>query len=249
MKIVVIGGSGLIGAQTVEILRKQGLEVISASRRSGVDAASGEGLLEALKGAEVLVDCSRSPSLEGKAAFEFFDNSTRNMLAAAQETGVKHYVALSVVGTENLQDSAFFRAKMAQETQIRNSNLPYTIVQATQFLEFLGGIADASTEGNVVTLTSAKVQPIAAGDVANEMAIVALSAPKNGTIEIAGPERFSLSEIISKYLKLTHDNRQVVVDDSAPYFGVVLKTNSLVPVGEGKLTATKFEDWLSVATK
>jgi uncharacterized protein YbjT (DUF2867 family) len=243
MKIVVVGASGLIGTKTVERLRKKGHEVVPASRRSGVDVITGEGLSAAMQGADVVVDVSNSPSWEDAAVMDFFEKSTRNMLAAEATAGIKHHVALSIVGTERLQDSGYFRAKLAQEKLIKAGKTPYTIVQATQFFEFLEGIAQFSTVGQTVILPSASFQPIAADDVADEMVTACLSDPINGTIEIAGPERGRMNEIIERYLKAAKDPRQVVPKQDALYYGAQLNDQSLVPGTNGKLTPTTFEQW------
>lgn len=247
MKIVVIGASGLIGAKTVDRLRKKGHDVVPASRSSGVNTITGEGLKEAMQGADVVLDVSNSPSWEEKAVMEFFEKSTRNLLAAEAGAGVKHHIALGVVGTERLQDSGYFRAKLVQEKLIKSGKTPYTIVQATQFFEFIGGIADAATVGNSARLSTAYMQPIAADDVAEVMAATCSEAAINGTIEIAGPERVRQSEIVERYLKATNDQRQVVASEDALYYGMKLNDQSLVPGASGKLTPTSFEKWLKVA--
>lgn len=247
MKIVVIGASGLIGAKTVDRLRKKGHDVVPASRSSGVNTITGEGLKEAMQGADVVVDVSNSPSWEDKAVMEFFEKSTRNMLAAEADGGVKHHIALGVVGTERLQDSGYFRAKLVQEKLIKSGKTPYTIVQATQFFEFIGAIADAGTVGNSARVSTGYMQPIAADDVADFIAATCSEAPINGTIEIAGPERVRQSEIVEKYLKATNDGRQVVASDDALYYGLKLNDQSLVPGASGKLTPTSFDKWLKVA--
>jgi len=247
MKIVVVGATGLIGAKLVERLRKKGHEVVPASRSSGVNAITGEGLAGAMQGADVVVDVSNSPSFEEKAAMEFFETSTRNMLATEAAAGVKHHIALSVVGTERLQDCGYFRAKSAQERLIQSGKTPYTIVRATQFFEFLGGIAEAGTVGQSVHLSPAYMQPIAANDVADEMAAVCLNAPINGTVEIAGPERVRLSEMVERYLKSTNDERHVVAEEDALYFGVKLNDQSLVPGANGRLSPTSFDEWFRQA--
>jgi uncharacterized protein YbjT (DUF2867 family) len=244
MKIVVIGASGLIGTRTVERLRKKGHEVVPASRSSGVDVLTGEGLAVALHGSDVVVDVSNSPSFEDNAVMAFFDTSTRNILAAAKAAGVRHYVALSVVGTDRLQDSGYFRAKMAQERLIASGEIPYTIVRATQFFEFLGGIAQAGTVGQTVHLSTAYMQPIAADDVADEMVNASLASPVNGIVEIAGPERVRLSEMVERYLKYTNDERPIVAKEDTPYFGMKLNDQSLVPGPNGRLTPTNFEAWV-----
>jgi uncharacterized protein YbjT (DUF2867 family) len=245
MKIVVIGGTGLIGSKTVERLRNKGHDVLAASPNSGVNTITGEGLAEALKGASVVLDLANSPSFEEKAVLEFFQTSGRNLLAAEAVAGVKHHIALSVVGTERLQGSGYFRGKMAQEDLIRNSGIPYTIVHSTQFYEFMSAIAKSGTVGEAVHLSPAYVQPIASDDVADVMADVALAAPVNGTIEIAGPERVRLNELVARFLKATDDPRQAVADPHALYFGVELNDRSLVPGNNPRIGPTRFDDWLS----
>src|SRR6201984_1189158 len=211
MKIVVIGGTGLIGSKTVAILRQHGHEVVAASPKSGVDTITGEGLLEAMAGAQVAIDLANSPSFEDKAVLEFFETSGRNLLAPEAAAGVRHHLALSIVGTDR-SDNGYFRAKVAQEKLIKTSGIPYTIIRATQFLEFLGGIADSSTDGNTVRLSPSLFQPIAADDVRPLVAEVALAAPRNGIGEIAGPERAPFNELVARYLKAVGDPRQVVRD-------------------------------------
>jgi uncharacterized protein YbjT (DUF2867 family) len=243
MKIVVIGASGLIGTKTVKILRSEGHEVISASRSTGVNTMTGEGLKHAIQGADVVLDVSNSPSFEDKPVMEFFETSTRNILDVEESSGVKHHVALSVVGTERLLDSGYFRAKMVQEQLIKAGKTPYTIVRATQFFEFLGDIATAGTIGDTVHLSSAYMQPIAADDVAGEMSSACLKAPINGTIEIAGPERVRLSDIVEKYMKATGDQRKIVAGTDVQYFGLRLNDQSLVPAADARLTSTTFDEW------
>jgi uncharacterized protein YbjT (DUF2867 family) len=245
MKIVVIGGTGLIGSKLVKLLGARGHETVAASPNTGVNALTGEGLAKALEGAQVVVDVANSPSFEDKAVMEFFETSGRNLLAAEAVAGVQHHVALSVVGTERLQDSGYFRAKLAQERLIKAAGIPYTVVHATQFMEFLGGIAQAGTEGKTVRLSPAMIQPIAADDVAAAMEGVALGAPVNGTVEIAGPERVGLSELVKRYLMATGDPRTVVADEKAPYFGVQLDDRSLTPGDDPQLGSVTFETWLA----
>jgi uncharacterized protein YbjT (DUF2867 family) len=245
MKIVVMGGTGLIGAQAVGLLQKKGHEVVAASKGSGVNTVTGDGLAQALSGAEVVVDVTSSPSFEDTAVMEFFEKSTGNILAAEIVAGVKHHIALSVVGTRRLQDSGYFRAKMVQEKLIEGGKTPYTIVQATQFFEFLCGIADASMVGQTVHLSTAYMQPIAAADVAEAIAEVALSAPINGTIELAGPERERLSNLVGKCLKAKQDTREIVAEAGASYFGVPLKDDSLVPGANARLGTTLLDDWMN----
>src|ERR671933_1048050 len=243
MKIVVIGGTGLIGSKTVAILRQGGHEVVAASPKTGVNTITGEGLAEALAGAQVVVDLANAPSWEDKAVLEFFETSGRNLLAAEVIAGVRHHVALSIVGTDRTPDNGYFRAKVAQEQLIEASGLPYTIIRSTQFLEFLGGIADLSADGNIVRISPGLFQPIAADDVAAIVADVALAAPRNGIVEIAGPERAPFNEIIARYLKVIEDRREVVSDPEARYFGGLVEERSLVPLGEARLGPTRFEDW------
>jgi len=245
MKIVVIGGSGLIGSKLVKNLRQLGHEVVAASPSSGVNSITGEGLAEALAGAQAVVDVTNSPSWEDKAVLEFFETSTRNLLAAEVAAGVRHHVALSVVGTERLLQSGFFRAKMAQEDLIKASKFPYTIVRSTQFFEFVNGIAQSATDGQTVRLSPALVQPIVSDDVADALAEVTLGAPVNGTIEIAGPERLRLDELIRRFLSAKQDARQVVADVHARYFGLELNDQSLTPGDNPRIGPTRFEDWLS----
>src|SRR5256885_2990635 len=226
MKIVVVGGSGLIGTKLVNRLRKQGHEVVAASHKSGVDTITGEGLPEALAGAQVVDDVANSPSFEDKAVLKFFETSGRNLLAAEKAAGVRHHVALSVVGTDRLLESGYFRAKMAQENLIKASKIPYTIVRATQFYEFMGAIAQFSTVGQTVRLLSALAQPIGSDDVAAAMADVAVGPPLNGTIEIAGPERIPLDQLVGRFLTATQDPREMVRDAHARYFGIAVDRKS-----------------------
>jgi len=245
MKIVVIGGSGLIGSKLVKNLRQLGHEVVAASPSSGVNSITGEGLAEALAGAQAVVDVTNSPSWEDKAVLEFFETSTRNLLAAEVAAGVRHHVALSVVGTERLLQSGFFRAKMAQEDLIKASKFPYTIVRSTQFFEFVNGIAQSATDGQTVRLSPALVQPIVSDDVADALAEVTLGAPVNDTIEIAGPERLRLDELVRRFLSAKQDARQVVADVHTRYFGLELTDQSLTPGDNPRIGPTRFEDWLS----
>jgi len=244
MKIVIIGGTGLIGSKTVDRLRKQGHEVVAASPNTGVDTMTGKGVAEVLTGAQVVVDLANSPSFEDAAVMDFFKTSGRHLLTAAALAGVKHHIALSVVGTERLQGSGYMRAKMAQEDLIRQSGIPYTIVHSTQFFEFMGGIAQSGTVGQEVHVSSAYVQPIAGDDVADVMAEVALGTPLNGIIEIGGPDKVRLSEIIGRFLKMTNDSREVVADPHAQYFGVELSDDSLVPGAGARIAMTQYDDWL-----
>jgi len=243
MKIVVIGGTGLIGSKTVAILRQGGHEVVAASPKSGVNSITGEGLKEALAGAQVVIDLTNSPSFENRAVLEFFETSGRNLLPAESVAGVRHHVALSIVGTDR-SDNGYFRAKVAQEELIRASGIPYTIIRATQFLEFLGGIADSSADGNVVRVSSGLFQPIAADDVAAVVAEVGVAAPRNGIVEIAGPERAPFNEIVARYLKAVGDRREVVRDPEARYFGGRVDERSLVPLGEARLGHIGLDEWL-----
>jgi uncharacterized protein YbjT (DUF2867 family) len=244
MKIVVIGGSGLIGTKLVNNLRQRGQEVVAASPSSGVNTITGEGLAKALTGAQVVVDVSNAPSWEDKAVLEFFETSARNLSAAEAATGVGHHVALSVVGTERLLASGYFGAKMAQENLIKASGIPYTIVRATQFFEFMGGIAQFSTVGQTVHLPPALMQPMAADDVASALAEVTLEAPVNGMIEIAGPERAGLDELVGRFLRATKDPREVITDVNARYYGLIIDDQSLTPSPNPRIGATSFEDWL-----
>jgi uncharacterized protein YbjT (DUF2867 family) len=243
MKIVVIGGTGLIGSKTVAILRQGGHEVIAASPKSGIDTVTGEGLKAALTGAQVVIDLANSPSFENKAVLAFFEVSGRNLLAAEAAAGVRHHVALSIVGTDRTPDNGYFRAKVAQEKLIETSGIPYTIIRATQFLEFLVAIAASSTDGNLVRLSPGLFQPIAADDVAAIVADVALAAPRSGIVEIAGPERAPFNEIIARYLKALGDPREVVSDPEALYWGGRVEEHSLVPLGEARLGRIGFEEW------
>ena len=245
MKIVVIGGNGLIGTKLVKNLRQNGHEVVAASRSTGINAVTGEGLAEALVGAQVVVDVANSPSWEDKAVLDFFETSGRNLLAAEGAAGVGHHVALSVVGTDRLLASGYFRAKMAQENLIKASKTPYTIVRATQFFEFVGGIAQFSTEGATVRLPSALMQPIAADDVAAAVADVAIAEPLNDTVEIAGPEPIRMDELVRLFLSANHDPRKVITDVHGLYYGTAVNDQSLTPGQNPRLGPTRFEDWLS----
>jgi len=244
MKIVVIGGTGLIGSKTVPILRQSGHEVVAASPNTGVNTITGEGLKEALAGTQVVIDLANSPSFEDKAVLEFFETSGRNLLAAEAEAGVRHHVALSIVGTDRTPENGYFRAKVAQERLIKTSGIPYTIIRATQFLEFLGGIAASATAGNIVRLSPGLFQPIAADDVAPVVADVALATPRNGIVEIAGAERAPFNEIVARYLKAVGDQRAVVSDPEARYFGGRVEERSLVPLGEARLGRIGLDEWL-----
>ena len=243
MKIVVIGGTGLIGSKTVTILRQGGHEVVPASPNTGVNTITGEGLKEAMAGTQVVIDLANSPSFEDKAVLEFFETSGRNVLAAEAAAGVGHHVALSIVAVDRT-DNGYFRAKVAQEKLIKASGVPYTIVRATQFLEFLRGIADSSADGNTVRLPPILFQPIAADDVAANVADVALAVPRNGIVEIAGPERAPFNEIVARYLKAVGDSRQVVSDPAAGYWGGRVEEHSLVPLREARLGRIGLDEWL-----
>jgi uncharacterized protein YbjT (DUF2867 family) len=245
MKIIVIGGSGLIGSKLVRKLREQGHEAVAASPNSGVNSVTGEGLAEALKGASVVVDVTNSPSWEDAAVLKFFETSTRNILSDGAAAGAKHHVALSVVGTERLLASGFFRAKMAQENLIKASSNPYTIVRATQFFEFVKGITDFSTEGNKVRMPTAFIQPMAADDVASAVGRIATGSPVNGTVEVGGPEKFRLDELVRQYLAANKDPREVVADPKARYYGVDISERTLLPGDSARLSETRFETWLT----
>src|SRR6184192_2632004 len=244
MKIVVIGGTGLIGTKLVNNLRERGQEVVAASPSSGVNTFTGEGLAEALTGAQVVVDVANAPSWEDKAVLEFFETSGRNLLAAEAAAGVGHHVALSVVGTDRLLASGYFRAKMAQENLIKASSIPYTIVRATQFFEFVGGIAQSATEGQTVRLPPVLMQPIVSDDVAVVMADVALAEPLNGTFDLAGPEPIRQDDLVRQFLNTTRDARTVITDPRAVYFGITVNDRSLTPGEHPRLGPKRFEDWL-----
>ena len=244
MKIVIFGGTGLIGAKLVKNLRDLGNEVIAASSRTGINALTGEGLDEVLAAAPVVVDVMNAPSWEDAAVMKFFDTSTRNLLAAEAKAGVRHHVALSVVGTDRLQESGYFRAKLVQEKLIAASDIPYTIVRATQFFEFLGGIAQASTDGQVVRLPSALMQPMSADDVAAALADYALGPPLNRIVEIAGPEAMGIDEAVRRYLIATGDARRVITDANAPYYGIKVSERTLTPDNAARLGPTRLDDWL-----
>ncbi len=248
IKIVVIGGSGLIGTKVVNNLRQRGHEVVAASPSSGVNTLTGEGLAAALNRAQVVVDVSNAPSWEDQAVLDFFETSGRNLLAAEAAAGVKHHVALSVVGTERLLASGYFRAKMAQEKLIKSSKIPYTIVRATQFFEFVPGIAQNATEGATVRLPSVLMQPIASDDVAAAVADAACGGPINGTIEIVGPEQIRQDELVRQFLSATGDARKVITDAHARYYGIEVNDQSLVPGPNPRLGSTHFAEWLSLYT-
>ena len=245
MKIVVIGGSGLIGKKLVNTLRDSGHEAMAASPTSGVNTLSGVGLSKVLEGAAVVVDVTNSPSFEAAAVLNFFETSTRNLLRVEADAGVGHHVALSVVGADRLPDSGYMRAKVAQEVLIRSATVPYTIVRATQFFEFLGAIAGSSTDGGTVRLPPARMQPIAADDVAAALADVAVGRPVNGIVELAGPEPLPIDELVRRFLSATDDARPVIADARARYFGAALHDSSLVPGDNPRLGSTRFERWLS----
>lgn len=247
MKIVVIGGSGLIGSKVSKRLRAGGHEVVSASPASGVDTLTGKGLDQALEGAHAVLDVSNSPSFEDKAVLEFFQVSGRNLLAAGKKAGIRHHIALSVVGTDRLGESGYFRAKMAQEALIRESGLPYTIVHSTQFFEFLGAIAQSAALGDDVHLSPAYVQPIASDDVADAVSEYTVSAPLNGVVEIAGPERARLSELVQRFLTASNDPRNVVADVHARYFGAELKDTTLIPGRGARIGDIDFEAWFAAS--
>jgi uncharacterized protein YbjT (DUF2867 family) len=243
MKIVIIGGTGLIGSKTAPILRQRGHEVVAASPDTGVNTITGEGLKEALAGAQVVIDLANSPSFEDKAVLKFFETSERNLLPAEVSAGVQHHVALSIVAVDRT-DNGYFRAKVAEEKLIEASGVPYTIIRATQFMEFLRGIADSSTGGSTVRLPPVMFQPIAADDVAASVAETALAAPRNGVVDIAGPERAPFNEIIARYLKAVGDPRQVVADPKAGYWGGQVEERSLVPLGEARLGRIGLDEWV-----
>jgi uncharacterized protein YbjT (DUF2867 family) len=244
MKIVVIGGTGLIGSKTVAMLRQGGHEVLAASPNTGVNTITGEGLTEAMAGTQVVVDLANSPSFEDRAVLEFFETSGRNLLAAEAAAGVRHHVALSIVGTDRMPDNGYFRAKVAQEQLIEASGIPYTIIRSTQFLDFLGRSADSSANGNMVRISPGLFQPIAADDVAAIVAEVALAAPRRGIVEIAGPERAPFNEFVARYLKAVGDPREVVPDPEARYYGGRVEERSLVPLGDARLGRIGFDEWL-----
>jgi uncharacterized protein YbjT (DUF2867 family) len=244
MKIVVIGGTGLIGSQVVKNLSEHGHQAVPAAPNTGVNTLTGEGLAEVLTGADVVVDVSNSPSFADDPVMDFFRTSTTNILAAEKQAGIGHHVALSVVGTERLQDSGYFRAKQVQEDLIKNSGLPYSIVHATQFFEFVGGIADEATHGDTVRLSNALIQPMASKDVAAAVARAAAGTPTNTTTEVGGPEQFGVDEFVRKAFAVRGDSRTVETDPEARYWGVLLEKDTLVPGSDAQLGATRFEEWL-----
>jgi uncharacterized protein YbjT (DUF2867 family) len=244
MKVVVIGGTGLIGSKTVANLRQGGHAVTAASPNTGVNTITGQGLKEAMAGTQVVIDLANSPSFEDRAVLEFFETSGRNLLAAEGAAGVRRHVALSIVGTDRTPDNGYFRAKVAQERLIEKSGIPYTIIRSTQFMEFLRAIADSGAKGNIVRISPGLFQPIASDDVAAIVADVALAAPRNGIVEIAGPERAPFNEIVARYLKAVGDPRQVVSDPEARYYGGRVEEHSLVPLGEARLGRIGLAEWL-----
>jgi uncharacterized protein YbjT (DUF2867 family) len=245
MRVVVIGGTGLIGSKLVELLREHGHNPLAAAPDTGVNVLTGEGLAEALDGAQVVVDVANAPAWDDEAVLDFFQTSSRNLLAAESAAGVQHHVALSVVGADRLPDSGYLRAKVAQEELVKAGPVPYTIVRATQFFEFIGRIADSSTDGDTVRLSPALVQPEAADDVVSTLADVAIGAPLNDTVELAGPEAFPLDELARRVLEAHDDRRQVTADPHARYFGAELDDRSLTPGDDARIASTRFEDWLS----
>jgi uncharacterized protein YbjT (DUF2867 family) len=245
MKIVVIGGTGMLGSKVVAGLHEHGHEALAASPQSGVDTITGEGLAEALAGAEVVVDASNAPVWDDAAVLEFFQTSSRNLTEAAASAGVKHYVAMSIVGADRLPESGYLRAKVAQEEVVKSAAVPFTLARATQFFEFIGRIADSSTSGSTVRVTSARFQPAAVADLGAAVADVAAGEPANAIIEVAGPEPLRMDEAVTRLLSAEGDPRTVVTDPDAPYFGTVLDTESLVPHENPHLTRTGFDDWLS----
>jgi uncharacterized protein YbjT (DUF2867 family) len=249
MKIVVIGGTGLIGTKLVTKLREQGHEAVAAAPNTGVNSVTGEGLADALKGTSVVVDVTNSPSWEDAAVLKFFETSTRNLLAYEAAAGVGYHVALSVVGTERLLESGFFRARLAQENLIKASSIPYTIVRATQFFEFVKSIGDIVTVGDKVRLPSALIQPMAGDDVASAVARIATNSPVNGMVEIGGPEKFRLDEIVRLDLAARHDPREVITDPHARYVGIAVSGRELVPDDNAQLSDARFEDWLNQSAK
>lgn len=245
MKIVVIGGTGLIGSRLVAKLRENGQDTVAASPNSGVNSLTGEGLAQAMKGASVVVDVSNAPSWEDAAVMNFFETGTRNLLSHEAAAGVRHHVALSVVGSERMLQSGYFRAKVAQENLIKASSIPYSIVRATQFFEFVKGIADFSTDGNKVRLPSALIQPMAADDVANAVARTSMGSPVNGTVEVGGPEKFRLDELARRALATWKDSREVVADPHARYYGIEVSEKTLLPADNAQLGKIRFETWLN----
>ncbi|WP_454835595.1 SDR family oxidoreductase [Pseudomonas lini] len=248
MKIVVIGGTGLIGSKLVNILRERGHEALAAAPSTGVNSITREGLAQAMDGADIVVDVANAPSWEDQAVLDFFETSSRNLLAAEAAAGVRHHVALSIVGSERLPENGYFRAKVAQENLIKASGIPYTILRATQFFEFVGGIAQAATVGEEICLSPALIQPMASDDVVAALVEVTLATPVNGTVEVAGPEAMPLDELVRRFLRATQDTRKVVPDVHARYFGSMLDDQSLTPGKSPRLGAIRFEDWLGQST-
>lgn len=248
MKIVVIGGTGLIGSKLVNKLRQAGHDVLAASPNSGVNTITGEGLNEALTGAQVVVDVANSPSFEAAEVLKFFETSTGNLLAAETRLGIKHHVALSVVGTDRLQDSGYFRAKLAQENLIKASSIAYTILHSTQFFEFINRIAESTADGKSFRVSDAMIQPILSDDVVAALADITVGAPLNGTVEVAGPDRFRLDDLVRRTLMATGDSREVITDKNAGYFGAMLKEESLTASAGARIGATRYFDWLSYST-
>jgi len=245
MKIIVIGGTGLIGSKLVALLRQRGHDVLAASPDSGVNTLTGEGLAAALAGAQVVVDVANSPSFEDAAVMNFFRTSGRNLLAAEAEAGVRHHVALSVVGAERLADSGYFRAKLAQEELITGSGIPFTILRSTQFFEFAGRIADSGSDAQTVHVSPALMQPIVSDDVVAALADVTLAPPANDTVEVAGPEKIRMDELVRRFLVAKKDSREVIADTDARYFGARLNDQSLVPAGNSRIGSTRFDAWLA----
>lgn len=248
MKIVVIGGTGLIGSKLVQNLRERGHDALAAAPSTGVNSITREGLAQAMDGADIVVDVANAPSWEDQAVLDFFETSSRNLLAAEAAAGVRHHVALSIVGSERLPENGYFRAKVAQENLIKASGIPYTILRATQFFEFVGGIAQAATVGEEVCVSPALIQPMASDDVVAALTEVTLAAPVNGTVEVAGPEAMPLDELVRRFLRATQDTRKVVPDVHARYFGSVLDDQSLTPGKNPRLGAIRFQDWLGQST-
>ena len=248
MKIVIIGGTGLIGSKLVNNLRERGHDVLAAAPSTGVNSITREGLAQAMDGTDIVVDVANAPSWEDQAVLDFFETSSRNLLAAEAAAGVRHHVALSIVGSERLPENGYFRAKVAQENLIKASGIPYTILRATQFFEFVGGIAQAATVGEEICLSPALIQPMASDDVVAALTEVTLATPVNGTVEVAGPEAMPLDELVRRFLRATQDTRKVVPDVHARYFGSVLDDQSLTPGKNPRLGAIRFEDWLGQST-
>jgi uncharacterized protein YbjT (DUF2867 family) len=247
MKIVVLGGTGLIGSKLVDRLRHDGHEALAAAPDTGVDTLTGEGLAEALEGAQVVVDVENAPAWDDAAVLDFFETSSRHVLDAERAAGVGHHVTLSVVGADRLTESGYMRAKVAEEDLVKAGPIPYTIVRATQFFEFIGRIADSSAEGDTIRLSPALVQPEAADDVASALADIAVGVPLNDIVEVAGPEAFRLDELARRVLEARDDRRQVTADVHARYFGAELDDDSLTPGDDARIAPTRFEDWLSQA--